>query len=34
MEEILQEVHWLVGQGVCEIQVIAQEITYYGVDLY
>ena len=34
MEEILQEVNWLVGQGVCEIQVIAQEITYYGVDLY
>jgi len=34
MEEILDEVRWLVGQGVKEIQVIAQELTYYGVDLY
>ena len=34
MEEILEEVKWLVGQGVKEIQVIAQELTYYGVDLY
>ena len=34
MEEILGEVRWLVGQGVKEIQVIAQELTYYGVDLY
>ncbi len=33
MEEILREVEWLVGQGVKEFQVIAQELTYYGVDL-
>ena len=34
IEEILDEVRWLVGRGVKEIQVIAQELTYYGVDLY
>ena len=34
MEEILQEVRWLVGQGVKELNVIAQELTYYGIDLY
>ena len=34
MEDILQEVHSLVEQGVKEFQVIAQELTYYGVDLY
>ena len=34
MEEILDEVRWLVSQGVSEFQVIAQELTYYGVDLY
>ena len=34
MEEILDEVRWLVSQGVRELQVIAQELTYYGVDLY
>ena len=34
MEEILDEVRWLVGQGVKELQVIAQELTYYGQDLY
>lgn len=34
MEEILEEVEWLVAQGVKEFQVIAQELTYYGVDLY
>lgn len=34
MEEILYEVRYLVGQGVKEFQVIAQELTYYGVDLY
>jgi ribosomal protein S12 methylthiotransferase len=34
MEDILNEVRWLVGQGVKELQVIAQELTYYGVDLY
>ena len=34
MEEILDEVKWLVSQGTKEFQVIAQELTYYGVDLY
>ena len=34
MEEILDEVRVLVSQGVKEFQVIAQELTYYGVDLY
>ena len=34
MEELLDEVRWLVSQGVKEIQVIAQELTYYGIDLY
>lgn len=34
MEEILQEVEELVGEGVTEFQVIEQELTYYGVDLY
>jgi ribosomal protein S12 methylthiotransferase len=33
MKEILDEVRWLVSQGVKEFQVIAQELTYYGVDL-
>ena len=34
MEEIIKEVKLLVSQGVKEFQVIAQELTYYGVDLY
>lgn len=34
MEEILEETRMLVAQGVKEFQVIAQELTYYGVDLY
>lgn len=33
-EEILEEVRYLVSKGVKEFQVIAQELTYYGVDLY
>lgn len=33
MQEILDEVRWLVSQGVRELQVIAQELTYYGVDI-
>lgn len=33
MEEILDEVRWLVSQGVRELQVIAQELTYYGMDI-
>lgn len=32
-EEILDEVRSLVAQGVSEFQVIAQELTYYGVDI-
>ena len=34
MEDILDEVRLLVRRGVKEFQVIAQELTYYGVDLY
>jgi len=34
MEDILNEVSWLVTQGVKEFQIIAQELTYYGIDLY
>lgn len=34
MEDILAEVKALVGEGVKEFQVIAQELTFYGVDLY
>lgn len=34
VEEIVDEVEYLVAQGVKEFQVIAQELTYYGVDLY
>lgn len=34
MEDIIEEVRYLVGQGVKEFQVIAQELTYYGMDLY
>ena len=33
MEEILAEVEHLVSKGVKEFQVIAQELTYYGVDI-
>lgn len=33
VEEILDEVRWLVSQGVKELQVIAQELTYYGIDI-
>lgn len=34
MDEILEEVEWLVSKGVKEFNVIAQEITRYGADLY
>ena len=34
MEEILEEVRWLVGQGVKELNVIAQDLSSYGLDLY
>lgn len=34
VEEILSEVRYLVSQGVKEFQIIAQELTYYGIDLY
>jgi ribosomal protein S12 methylthiotransferase len=33
-EDILKEVRRLVAEGVSEFQVIAQELTYYGLDLY
>lgn len=34
VEDIIEEVQHLVSNGVKEFQVIAQELTYYGVDLY
>lgn len=34
IESILQEVEQLVSEGVKEFQVIEQELTYYGTDLY
>lgn len=34
IENIEAEVRQLVAQGVSEFQIIAQELTYYGVDLY
>lgn len=33
MQEILDEVRWMVSQGVKEFNVIAQELTYYGIDI-
>ena len=33
MQEILDEVRYLVTQGVKEFNVIAQELTYYGIDI-
>ena len=34
MEDVLDEVRAYVAEGVKEFQIIAQELTYYGVDLY
>ena len=34
MEDILQEVKWLTSKGVKEFQIIAQDLSYYGIDLY
>lgn len=34
MEEVLAEVKQLVAEGTREFQIIAQELTYYGLDLY
>ena len=34
MEDILAEVRWLVGEGVKEFNVIAQDLSSYGLDLY
>ena len=34
MEEILAEVKWLVSEGVKELNVIAQDLSSYGLDLY
>ena len=34
MEDIVAEVEYLISQGVKEFQIIAQELTYYGVDIY
>jgi ribosomal protein S12 methylthiotransferase len=33
MEEILEEASWLIGRGVREIQLIAQDLSYYGIDI-
>ena len=33
MQEILDEVRYLVSQGTKEFQIIAQELTYYGIDI-
>ncbi|MGM9713592.1 MAG: 30S ribosomal protein S12 methylthiotransferase RimO [Prevotella sp.] len=34
IDDILEEVRLLVGAGVSEFNVIAQELTYYGIDIY
>ncbi len=34
IEELTQEAAWLVKRGVKEIMLIAQDLTYYGLDLY
>ena len=34
IEDILEEVQWLVGKGVKELNVIAQDLSSYGLDLY
>jgi len=34
MDEIIDEVRWLVAQGVKEFNVIAQDLSSYGLDLY
>ena len=34
MEELEEEARKLAGQGVRELMVIAQDTTYYGIDLY
>ncbi len=33
-EEVVKEAGWLAGQGVKEIMLIAQDLTYYGMDNY
>jgi len=34
MDDILSEIHHFVGKGVKEFQLIAQDLTYYGLDIY
>ena len=34
MEDVLNEVRWLVSEGVKELNVIAQDLSSYGLDLY
>lgn len=34
IDSIVEETEWLVGKGVKEIQLIAQDLTYYGLDIY
>jgi len=33
MEEIVDEVKWLASKGVKEVELIAQDLTYYGIDI-
>ncbi len=34
MEELIREAEWMAGQGVKELNVIAQDLSSYGLDLY
>ena len=34
MEDIIEEIEMLVRKGVKEFQIIAQDLTYYGMDIY
>lgn len=34
MDSLVQEATWLVSRGVKEVMLIAQDLTYYGIDLY
>lgn len=34
MDDVVAEVRWLVSHGVKEFQIIAQDLSYYGTDLY
>jgi ribosomal protein S12 methylthiotransferase len=34
MEDLVKEAEWLAGRGVQELMLIAQDLTFYGLDLY